>query len=538
MCEKSRKAGGVYVKGTDVGRKAGLRNNLVLCVFMTIVCLVGAAIPAGAALSPPNWMPGSPILAGNQVILLWTPVPGAVKYYIYLNTKKIQDSVSIQAIVVAPEEAGSYEFQVAAVDANGAEGAKSAPGTIRVFKLTPPKGLQGRMVGKSVALHWEPVGGAVLYNVYRSNESGKGFELAESIQDVRWTDSKVQDNKKYYYRVTAKDASGKESAPSAEFLMSTQVAAAGASGVKNVTGKKTKPLASIADKDFTEAGIVRIFEPYDLEPSPDRSRYYFSSVNTRSVLIADANLNFIKEFGAGEQEKDGNFSAPYGIGVAPDGKIYVADARKNNIQVFSADGIFEKVFTTVTRKEWMKEDPQVADVAVDASGNVYVLEYKHGAVIKYNREGTEVSHFAKRGAEDDQTGYPTFVKLIGGKFYIADGAKGRVLVTDMGGKVLQKIGKKGVGVGLLQAMGGFDVSDDGMVFIVDRGLGLVQVYKLSDGEYLFTLANEDNTTPMPLMGPKAISVDAKKQRVYVAQGIINQVRSFEMFGKPEEAKGK
>lgn len=537
MCAKSRYGGGMGVGGFERNGITGVRSVKILSIVLAAMVLAGAAGPARAALSPPSWMPGSPILAGNQVILLWTPVPGAVKYVIYLNAKKVQDSVSIQAIVTAPEDAGNYEFQVAAVDAGGAEGAKSAPGTIRVFKLVPPKGLEGRMVGKVVALHWEPVGGAVLYNVYRSTESGKGFELVESIQDVRWTDSKVQENKKYYYRVTAKDASGKESAPGAEYVMATQAAAAAGSAAKNVVGKKTKAVGSLTDKDFTAAGMVRIHEPYDIEPSPDRSRYYVSSVHTRAVLIMDPNANFIKEFGAGDREKDGNFASPYGIGIGPDGKVYVADSQKNNVQVFSADGVFDKVFATVTRKDWMKMDPKLADVAVDPSGNVYVLEYRHGAVFKYNSQGVELSHFAKRGEGEDDSGFPTFIKVIGNKIYLADGAKGRVFITDQAGKLLQKVGKKGTGVGLLQAMGGFDVSDD-LVFLVDRALALVQVYKLSNGEYQFTLANEDNTTPMPLLGPVAISVDGKKQRVYVAQGIINQILAHEMFGTPEEAKGK
>lgn len=535
-CVITRSAEGemVHVVSSRTGKgslgKAAVGLAFAAAIWVTVLAGVGTA-----ALPAPNWMPGSPILAGNQVILLWAPVPGAVKYNVYMSGKKVQESVSIQAIVAAPEEAGSFEFQVAGVDGTGAEGAKSSPGTVKIFKLVPPKGMEGRLVGKNVSMHWEPVGGAVLYNVYRSMESGKGFELVDSIQDVRWTDTKTQEGKKYFYRVTAKDASGKESAPSPEYMVNTEVAVAVAGGgVANVVGKKTKLLASLTTKDFGAGGIVNLDEPYDVEASPDGSRYYISSVNTHSVLIMDGKGNYLKTFGDGDSAKDGNFASPYGIGVAKDGKVYVVDANKNNVQVFSADGAFEKVFARVEKAVWMTEDPQLADVDVDDGGNVYVLEYRNGAVIKFNPSGKEIAHFVKKGADPENSAwFTTIMKVIGDKIFIADGARGRVLVCDQSGKILQKIGKKGVGVGMLQAMGGFDLGDDGLVYIVDRALALVQVYDLKEAKYQYTMANENNDGPMGLVGPKAISVDSKKNLIVVAQGMVQQVRLFEVL--PEKA---
>ena len=75
----------------------------VLMVVAVVVC--GLVLPqsASAALPAPNWLPGQPILAGNQIIAMWLPVPGAVKYNVYLDGNKIFESPGNQYMGLAPE---------------------------------------------------------------------------------------------------------------------------------------------------------------------------------------------------------------------------------------------------------------------------------------------------------------------------------------------------------------------------------------------------------------------------------------------------
>ncbi len=66
------------------------------------ICLQGLRVrclaPAARAdLPTPAFLPNSPLLAGTQIIILWLPVPGAVKYNVYLNDKKVGESPSIQS---------------------------------------------------------------------------------------------------------------------------------------------------------------------------------------------------------------------------------------------------------------------------------------------------------------------------------------------------------------------------------------------------------------------------------------------------------
>lgn len=71
-----------------------------------------------------------------------------------------------------------------------------------------------------VNLTWSPVPDedVVGYNVYRSEEPGRGYECVnpDPVAEPKYTDTAVKRGKTYYYRVTAVNTAGVESEPSEE----------------------------------------------------------------------------------------------------------------------------------------------------------------------------------------------------------------------------------------------------------------------------------------------------------------------------------
>jgi hypothetical protein len=68
----------------------------------------------------------------------------------------------------------------------------------------------------TIELEWNAVDGAVYYNVYRGTESGGPYEGIASTEAPAYTDTDIIEDTTYYYVVTAVDAEGFESVPSAE----------------------------------------------------------------------------------------------------------------------------------------------------------------------------------------------------------------------------------------------------------------------------------------------------------------------------------
>jgi hypothetical protein len=165
-------------------------------VIAAIICS-GFITPALAAPPTPQWLPGQPLLAGQQVIAMWMPVPGAVKYVLYLDGKKISESAANQYIGVAPQDAGEHKYTVAALDASGAASAPSAPGLIRITKISPPEEVIVRADDKSrdVFIRWGGVAGGSIYNIYKAESPDGPFKLLASQTDLAYKDSGLEYDK-------------------------------------------------------------------------------------------------------------------------------------------------------------------------------------------------------------------------------------------------------------------------------------------------------------------------------------------------------
>ncbi len=200
-----------------------IKMNEIIKTFGVLLAVAILAIglvlpqPASAALPAPKWLPGQPLLAGSQVIAMWLPVPGAVKYVLYLNGEKIAESPANQYMGFAPDTAGDHIYEVTSVDAAGAESQKSTAGIIKIIMIEPPKGIFTRLDTdtKSVLLRWDRSQGAAIYNVYRSTSPEGPFEMVNSQVEFTYKDRNLELGKFYYYAVSAKDTIGKESNKSA-----------------------------------------------------------------------------------------------------------------------------------------------------------------------------------------------------------------------------------------------------------------------------------------------------------------------------------
>src|SRR5512134_416602 len=115
--------------GNLMGLRISGKRIEILLLALLLLAAPGAVL---AAPSAPAFLPGQPMLLGTQVLVMWMPVPNAVKYVVYMNGNKVGESPTNQQILPLPDAAGDYSFQVSAVDATGAEGPKSSPGVIKI----------------------------------------------------------------------------------------------------------------------------------------------------------------------------------------------------------------------------------------------------------------------------------------------------------------------------------------------------------------------------------------------------------------------
>jgi len=164
--------------------------------------------------------------ANAQVSLSWNASSGATGYYVKRSTTSgTEAQIATVATNVYTDSAvtnGTKYFYV--VSAYNSSGQSANSTEVNATPLAPPPpaptGLTATAGNAQVALTWNASSGATSYNVKRSTTSGTETQLA-TTSSTSYTDSAVTNGTKYFYVVSAVNASG-ESPNSSEVSATPQ----------------------------------------------------------------------------------------------------------------------------------------------------------------------------------------------------------------------------------------------------------------------------------------------------------------------------
>jgi DNA-binding beta-propeller fold protein YncE len=189
----------------------------------------------------------------------------------------------------------------------------------------------------------------------------------------------------------------------------------------------------------TEAGQFN--HPRGVAVGPDGNVYVVDSDNNR-VQVFDPAGTFLREWGSNcnlatglgcvDAEGKGQFQEPWGISVAEDGRVFVADTWNHRIQAFDADGTYLAQWGTYGQSETAEGllyGPR--DVAIDDRGQVFVTDTGNKRIMVYDRDGNYVTQMGLGG-----TGSGQFAEPVGLAFdaennlYVVDTWNQRVQVFD------------------------------------------------------------------------------------------------------------
>jgi hypothetical protein len=279
-------------------------------------------------------------------MIMWGPVPGAKEYKIYKNGGLLATVPATQYFYKLGEGAsGEFNYHITAIGLDGKEGARSKGKSVKILILEPPKELIGRAIGKSVGLRWKTAEGVVAYNVYRAEgkDAQSLYKLISSVTTDTFTDSEVAVGKKYFYKVSARDASGKESRMTAAFPIKLEVQKI-AKKEEKILIRRTRTLRELKNGLDFESGVrVDLRAPYDVAVGVDR---VFVSANgpQRVVVFDKKSFRYLFEFGPGGKVESGDHGGSFrrvtGLCLHPDGdRLYVVEADARSIHVFTLDGV-------------------------------------------------------------------------------------------------------------------------------------------------------------------------------------------------------
>jgi DNA-binding beta-propeller fold protein YncE len=262
--------------------------------------------------------------------------------------------------------------------------------------------------------------------------------------------------------------------------------------------------------------------------------------------IDEEYLGQFTEFGT----DDGQITWPSAVAVGKDGKVFVGDEARQDIQVFDADGIFLSKWGSKGSGPGQVDRP--AALAIDLDGNVLVSDSMNNRIQRLTPDGKYLGEFGKAGTGPGEFNMPWGLAVDKqGFIYVADWRNARVQKFDRDGNFQMSFGDRD-GEGRLERPAGVGVDSVGNVYVSDYARHVVQCYT-ADGSHFKTLEGDGQLSKWattyvaadpemtllrakhpaeveaferPFEGPLGITVD-DEDRVIICDSVRNRLQVYQ-----------
>ena len=245
------------------------------------------------------------------------------------------------------------------------------------------------------------------------------------------------------------------------------------------------------------------------------------------TLTATAHAGYTYQYQFGSPGSgNGQLANPFGVAVDGSGNVYVVDASNRRVEEFSNTGTFLRAFGTYGSGDGQFDSP--TGVAVDGTGHVFVTDYGNSRVEEFSSTGNFLRTISTLGSGDGQVSSPYGVAVDGlGNVFVADSGNQRVEEFSATGAFLRTFGTVGSGDGQFFTPDAVAVDDAGHVFVTDNGNDRVEEFSTT-GTFLKAFGTYGSGDGQ-LHGPYGVAVDGSGN-VFVADTFNSRVQEFSVTG--------
>jgi DNA-binding beta-propeller fold protein YncE len=206
---------------------------------------------------------------------------------------------------------------------------------------------------------------------------------------------------------------------------------------------------------------------------------------------------------------------PYGIAVAQDGKVYVADTFGHAIHVYD---LAKSGYSTIAI-----DGQSLIGVAVVGT-LLFVTDSASARLMCLNMKG----HVIWTLGRESGLLRPTGLVAAGDRLYVVDTILDKVIVVGLAGQVMSTFGERGDKPGQFNFPTNIARAADGRLFVTDTMNFRVQVFD-AEGRYLNSFGHAGDGSG-DFAKPKGIAVDSAGH-IYVVEGLNDVVQIFDDRGR-------
>jgi sugar lactone lactonase YvrE len=245
-----------------------------------------------------------------------------------------------------------------------------------------------------------------------------------------------------------------------------------------------------------------------------------------SIQKYDASGNYISYFGQYGQG-NGDLYHPYGIALDPSGNIYVIEQDNQRVSKFDANGNFILKFGTSGSANGQFDHPY--GIALDALGNIYIADGDNVRVQKFDPLGNYMSKWSVvSGNGNGQFNTPQGVAHDSqGNIYVVDQQNSRIQKFDSSGTYISQFGSDGSGDGQFHLPQGIFIDATNTIYIADPGNNRIETFD-SNGNFLMKFGSAGSGNGQ-LGWPIGITVDTSGY-IYVAEFFNSRIQKFDANG--------
>ncbi|MHB0977682.1 MAG: SMP-30/gluconolactonase/LRE family protein [Candidatus Aquicultorales bacterium] len=195
---------------------------------------------------------------------------------------------------------------------------------------------------------------------------------------------------------------------------------------------------------------------------------YVADTANQQVLVFDRTRRFLKKLDPGydpKQKKTGLNRGYLAVAVADDGRIYIADKLQSKIFILDKNG------------RTTGQIDEMSPTALTVAGNkLYAATYGH--VVVYDLKGRELKKLGRRGAKPGEFDFPGGIAVDKkGNIYVSDSNNTRLVALDKDGNTLWTVGKKSASMNektrKFGLPAGLAMDDNDILYVVDAFNGSI-----------------------------------------------------------------
>jgi DNA-binding beta-propeller fold protein YncE len=273
----------------------------------------------------------------------------------------------------------------------------------------------------------------------------------------------------------------------------------------------------------------QVYAEYFPKVFEDKQGRYSSLTIYKVPDTEPANLRALPEhatnmFEGGKGSGKGQFDDPLGIAIDGAGNVLVADSRNGRIEKFTPSGTFITSIGTKGTGYGQLKEPN--GIAIDRDGNIYVADAGNHRVLKLGPDGSVIAQWSG----PDPGFYAPRDIAFGpdNASYVLDQGHSRIVKMAPDGNVLAVWGSEGAGDGQFANHTGLAVdAKTNRVYVADPLHKRIQVFD-SNGRFLWKWIVEEwrnNTWPL-----EHVIIDPKRDRLYASSVATHNLLVFDLNG--------